>query len=434
MNYKKRSFVIGVFVIAVIVVIATVKLTRDNTKTPAANVPTEIQNTTGQGETEKKLPQVDAAELELKKDYYNLMKDLRYMRYFSNFSNPSEIPENELVLFGYEKAACDEKTFLVDDYWRVKFDDINPYIKKYFNRTIISKKNTDCFNYDANKDEYVPTGWSFDGAEPHYLTDISYNSDGSITAVFDVYFFGELDLDTSPENYISDTSLIPSDIKHTKAESTFYRVEKDGKTFLQMISYKRLNEDVSNSKPNVENYFKAVPFSSDKYLSDDEFVIAGGVKLSMSYEEVLKILGGYDDAYDNVPGVKSILKDGYHYGFYQINNTFTKQSDLKIDGVFYLLNVSLDYAPNDEFPRGIKIGDSIEDVLSKFPGKDKKLRKWAYQNIYGKDKIGEPRAFLEFTMFDECYRILATTTKQILIVNFDRNNHVRSMEIIREDS
>lgn len=429
-NCKKKVITISAFAIAVIALIVVISVKNSSNKISENNSIKTNSNTQNASE----LTQTNEVPLELKKEYFYLMKDLENMRFFSNFSNPNEISEDELVLFGYMKASRDEKTFLRNDYWNVKFIDITPYIEKYFNRTIIGKKRTSYFNYDASTEEYVPTGWSFfDGSDPHYLKELSHNSDGSITAVFDVYFWGE-DLDISPEDYIFDTSLIPSDIKHVKAESTFYRREQNGQTYLQLISYKRQNNDASNLKSSADKCFKAVPFSRDKYLSDDEFVIAGGVKLGMSYDEALKILGNYDEALDNAPGVKSIIKDGYNYGFYQINKTFTNQSDLKIDGIFRLLNVSLTKYSDDEFPRGIKIGDSIEDVLNKFPGKDKKLRKWAYQNIYGTDEKGKPRAYLEFTMFNECYYFSATTTKQILIVQFDRNNCVSSIEILKEDS
>ena len=54
--------------------------------------------------------------------------------------------------------------------------------------------------------------------------------------------------------------------------------------------------------------------------------------------------------------------------------------------------------------------------------------------IYGKDEIGSPRAYLQFTMYNECYRFLATTNRQVLIINFDRKNQVRSIELHKEDS
>lgn len=153
----------------------------------------------------------------------------------------------------------------------------------------------------------------------------------------------------------------------------------------------------------------------------------------MSYDEVLQILDGYDEAYDNAPGVKSVTKVGIHYGFYQIDESFTNQSDLPRDDVYRMLDLSSE-SYQGEFPRGIKIGDNVEDVLNKLPGQDKTLRKWAHQMIYGKDEIGSPRAFLEFTMYNEAYRFVATTSKQVREITFDRNNQVRLITCAKEDS
>ena len=184
------------------------------------------------------------------------------------------------------------------------------------------------------------------------------------------------------------------------------------------------NNSLSKGPSASSDKIQDVAFNPSEFLADDEFVFVGGIRLAMSYEEVLGILGGYDEAYDNAPGVKSIMKDGVHYGFYQIDESFENQSDLQIDGVYRLLYMTLTESSDEIFPRGIKVGDKLEDVLNKFPGKDKELRKWTYQNIYGQDKIGQPRAYLEFTMFDERYDFMATTTKRIMRVFFDGENRV----------
>ena len=187
----------------------------------------------------------------------------------------------------------------------------------------------------------------------------------------------------------------------------------------------------NSTSPNISS--QEIANDPGKVLTDDEFVFAGGVRLGMTYDEVLQILDGYDEAYDNAPGVKSVVKDGIHYGFYQIDESFTNQSDLPRDDVYRLLHLSSE-SYQGEFPRGIKIGDSIEDVLSKFPGQNKNLRKWAHQMIYGKDEIGSPRAFLQFTMHNEAYRFVATTSNQVLELTFDRNNQVRLITCAKEDS
>lgn len=176
----------------------------------------------------------------------------------------------------------------------------------------------------------------------------------------------------------------------------------------------------SNSLSVPSEDIAIVPFDPSKYFTDDELMFAGGVRLEMSYEEVLGILGGYDESYDNAPGVKSIKMNGVLYGFYESN------------GVYRLKTLNLSESSKEIFPREIKVGDKIEDVLNKFPGNDKTLRKWAYQNIYGGDHMEEFYAKLEFRMYDECYHFTVKTPKSMMAVNFDKNNCVHFIEIYGE--
>lgn len=68
------------------------------------------------------------------------------------------------------------------------------------------------------------TTWSFNDFQPHYLVQLTDNPDGTFTAVFDVYIIGAAEeLDKAPEDYIINCLLIPSNIKHTRAECTFRR-------------------------------------------------------------------------------------------------------------------------------------------------------------------------------------------------------------------
>ena len=177
-----------------------------------------------------------------------------------------------------------------------------------------------------------------------------------------------------------------------------------------------VNSNSSSASSDVES----VAFDPTKPLTDDELVFAGGVRLEMSYEEVLEILGGYDQSYDNAPEVKSIDKNGVHYGFYES------------DGVYRLKDLNLSESSKEIFPRGIMVGDKIEDVLNKFPGKDKALRKWAVQKIYGEDLMKWHYANLEFRMYDECYHLVIKTPKAMMAVNFDKNNCVRYIEVYGE--
>jgi len=176
----------------------------------------------------------------------------------------------------------------------------------------------------------------------------------------------------------------------------------------------------SNSSSAPSEDIATVPYDPSKYFTDDELVFTGGVRLEMSYEEVLGILGGYDEFFDNAPGVKSFKKNGVLYGFYES------------DGVYRLKNLNLSVSSKEVFPRGIKVGDKIEDVLNKFPGNDKTLRKWAYQNIYGGDHMEMSYEKLEFRMYDECYHLTVKTPKSMMAVNFDKKNCVRFIEIYGE--
>jgi len=176
------------------------------------------------------------------------------------------------------------------------------------------------------------------------------------------------------------------------------------------------NSNNSSASGDVE----LISFDPTKPLSDEELVFAGGVRLEMSYEEVLEILGGYDESYDNAPGIKSIDKNGVHYGFYES------------DGVYRLKDLNLSESSKEIFPRGIMVGDKIEDVLNKFPGNDKTLRKWAVQKIYGEDLMKGHYANLEFRMYDECYHLVIKTPKAMMAVNFNTNNCVRYIEVYGE--
>lgn len=311
--------------------------------------------------------------------------------------------------------------------------EIDAVLKKYFVRTVK--------NYVTSASEYVPgtdriraTGWSYDSSTKMVLYKLVQNSDGTKTGYFDAYTISDTFLIDHPDLDLKNDLLSGKTSAYgppQKVAIVFVEGQNRDGLILQYKSITKGNAADTAVQPAVGN--EPVSWSADKYLTDEEMTVAG-VKTGMSYEEALAILGGYDEAYDNTQTVKSIIKDGLHFGFYQIDETFTNQSDLKKDGVFRLLDLSTVAASQYEFPRGIKIGDSIEAVLSKFPGKDKELRKWAYQNIYGKDEIGKPRAFLEFVLSGWRYRFVATTTKQTLEVDFNRENRVSSVTITKEDS
>lgn len=165
------------------------------------------------------------------------------------------------------------------------------------------------------------------------------------------------------------------------------------------------------------------------YVQEEEFVTAKGVKLLMTYEEVCAIIGEPDEAYSNSDTVKSLMKDGIHYGFYLIDDAFDHRYDSLRDNEFYLLYLNYTGSSTEKMMRGLTMGQPIEEVFTHFPTKDDRLQKWAYQVVYGKQEMGEPHAFLEYTTVLGTYRILATTGTYSLNIHFDKNNCVSSVDL-----
>jgi benzoyl-CoA reductase/2-hydroxyglutaryl-CoA dehydratase subunit BcrC/BadD/HgdB len=79
----------------------------------------------------------------------------------------------------------------------------------------------------------------------------------------------------------------------------------------------------------------------------------------------------------------------------------------------------------DEFPRGIKIGDSIEDVFTKFPCANTKLQQWKEQRLYGayENAEGKVYCFLEYRTYLASYRIIAQDTgREHIAISFSKAN------------
>jgi len=350
---------------------------------------------------------------ELQQEYLALLQDVDDMRYFSSFSTPEAIAEDELILFGYRKAG---QRGLSGSASRAE---ITWHCQKYFERSVEKQASTALFVYDETQDVYQPAGWSISGAQPHFLQELIENQDGSLTARFDVYLFSEQAL-IDQQGIPADPTRISSEIEKIEAKAQFKLLEKDGQPYLCFLAYERYGENTGQTVPEViaREPVPPVAWEASKQLRDEEFTV-WGVRLGMTYAEVLGILGGFDEIVDNA-NVRSLFKDGFHYGFYES------------DGVYRLLSVTLQSPSAQEFPRGLKIGDSIETVFAKFPCQDAKLKQWAVQVLYGRDEAGVPRAILQFTIALDAYRIYATTTEQVLIIEFDKQNKVKSLELHKE--
>lgn len=175
-------------------------------------------------------------------------------------------------------------------------------------------------------------------------------------------------------------------------------------------------------------------YDSSKYLTEEELSTEQGVKLGMTYEQVLEIIGEPDEKFDNDTTVKSFKKDGVLYGFYKIDDSFDRSVTLPRDDNFYLLNITMSEEDgfNGAAPREIRMGDSIEEVFLKFPVKDTTLRKWAEQAVYGTQKQGNPRATLMYTTVLGTYHICFVTENGVMNVHFDKKNNVKQIDIILE--
>ncbi|MDO4540718.1 MAG: hypothetical protein Q4B48_06445 [Syntrophomonadaceae bacterium] len=163
-------------------------------------------------------------------------------------------------------------------------------------------------------------------------------------------------------------------------------------------------------------------------MGDEEFVTARGVRLAMTYDQVLALLGAPDQAFDYEQEVKTFNKDGVRYGFYLINEGFPADYPLPRDGQFYLLDLSVGAECPDPLPREISIGDDIAAVLDKFPAQDKTLKEWAMQTVYGQPGSSQPYAFLTFAVADASYRLCAVSGGNVMNVYFDPQHQVSKIE------
>jgi hypothetical protein len=134
-------------------------------------------------------------------------------------------------------------------------------------------------------------------------------------------------------------------------------------------------------------------YDPTKPLSEEEFVLHNGVRFGMTYDEVLAATGedvvflANDFVFDVAEGV-SIVQDGVFYGFQQNAE----------DHAFYLASLSIqnsvDYgdavAP---IFRDIRIGDTLESVFDKFPVRDRELKQWAEQALYGEPPANYARLY-----------------------------------------
>ncbi len=175
-------------------------------------------------------------------------------------------------------------------------------------------------------------------------------------------------------------------------------------------------------------------YDTSTAISSAEMRLSSGVTLGMAFDDVKAKTGEFDKVEDGA-GVKTATRGAYTYTFTLVNEASTSANDygLPHDGKYYLTGVTADESCRDEFPRGIKIGDSIENVFTKFPAASTKLQEWAQQRIYGayEFKKNTTYAYLEYRTFLKTYRIYAQDTgREAVSIEFDENNKVNGFEWI----
>ena len=168
-------------------------------------------------------------------------------------------------------------------------------------------------------------------------------------------------------------------------------------------------------------------------IATAEMTLSNGVKLAMTYEQVEAKMGAFDSVDTSVARTRTAVKNGYTFTVSLVDSTSTSATDwgLPHDGKYYLTQVIADETCTDEFPRGIKIGDAIENVFTKFPTANTKLQKWKEQRLYGASSYVEGKTYcmLEYRTSLGSYRIIAyDTERDYIAIAFDKSNNVKSFE------
>lgn len=188
------------------------------------------------------------------------------------------------------------------------------------------------------------------------------------------------------------------------------------------------NYPLSYNLLNVLDYSNR-SYDSSSVMAADEFVTSDGVRLSMTYDEVCAILtDGYETSEADA-NTKTVKKDGCSYQFKKLTASSTFDAGLPHDDNFYLFSISIpaNSGSKVKIARNIKLNDNIFDVLGKFPAKSVTLKKWAEQYVYGRE-TSENSAVLRYTTSSSSYTLTVKSGIQNLLMAFDKNNNLISME------
>lgn len=168
-----------------------------------------------------------------------------------------------------------------------------------------------------------------------------------------------------------------------------------------------LSPPASAEVPDLEDYDPEQP------LADSEFVLFNGVRFGMTMAEVLAITGEDVEFIDPAfPENQAFTYAGVFYGCHEAEG----------EDVFVLTTVSIN-DPAHPAVRGIRFGDTIESVFDKFPVRDRELKHWAWQMLYGtmpeEDEPHRNYAAMEFVA-GSFYSIRVLAEEYVLNLSFSR--------------
>lgn len=242
-------------------------------------------------------------------------------------------------------------------------EEIDEVLKKYFGQTVK--------NYQTAATEYLPgtqkiraVGWSFHGALRLVLTKLVPEEDGSLTGFFDVYYIHEMFSFDNPEDWqnldkilLSDDRSYFSDLLSNKVIINFNELsEPDGDFYLKYNTIKLLEMDTPLYKPYIEDELDKKTFDPSSRFSADEATF-NSITLYTSKKELVKKLG---EPFDIIEEDGEAYLPSTSYVYAGVEYVFEGDSDT----VTYIMVTNYQWKYG---PRNIRIGDSFEDVLARFP-------------------------------------------------------------------
>lgn len=152
-------------------------------------------------------------------------------------------------------------------------------------------------------------------------------------------------------------------------------------------------------------------------ITTEEFALSNGIRMRMTYEEAMSILGEVEGAPDTPSGEYINFEAG------EIWYTFYPQED----GKYRLTQLNITEDCTDiKFFRDIGPGQNIEEVFSKIPAWDTELKQWAWQVIYEIDGYNSYLSFIALSY----YGMRIETPEMMAHITFSRvGTNVKWIEV-----